>query len=219
MCFPKHNHLTLEGIIINFSICIFVYPSSLNGLSPKKLEMKKWLLFVCLCVAENNLFAQIFIAKSCEIIFFSESPVENITATNKSVYPILNIQTGNFQLKINMRLFKFEKPLMEEHFNENYVESDKYPHAVFKGKINEIIDYSKNGKYDVTVTGILSLHGVNKKRTIPGKLVIKDSQIVIYSDFIITLADHNIIISGLHKGIIPHETHVKINATLDPFKN
>jgi polyisoprenoid-binding protein YceI len=180
--------------------------------------MKKIFLLNILLLTIKLSFAQIFMAKTCEITFFSPSTVEDITATNKDAKPLLNTSNGNIQVKINMRLFKFSKPLMEEHFNENYVESEKYPNAFFKGKINETIDYTKDGEYDVTATGTLSLHGVDKEQTIKGKLIIKENLIFISADFKIKMSDYNIVISGLHKGIIPEQTDVKINTTLSPFK-
>lgn len=180
--------------------------------------MKKFFLFILLSGYVNTSFSQVFIAKSCDITFFSASTVENITATNTDAKPFLNTSNGNVQIKIGMRLFKFAKPLMEEHFNENYVETEKYPYAIFKGKINETVDYKKEGEYSVTVTGILSLHGVDKEQTISGKLIIKGNQIIISGAFKINIPAYNITIPSLYKDIIPEETDVKINATLEPFK-
>jgi polyisoprenoid-binding protein YceI len=180
--------------------------------------MKKDFLLIGFFVLVNLSYSQVFIAKSCEITFFSASTVEDITATNKETYPLLNTSNGNVQMKIGMRLFKFSKPLMEEHFNENYVETEKYPYSIFKGKINESIDYTKDGEYYVTVTGILSLHGIDKEKTIPGKLIVKGKQIIISAVFKINLSEHNIVIPSLYTGVIPDETEVKINATLEPFK-
>lgn len=180
--------------------------------------MKTLFVTILICVYASFSTAQVFIAKTCDITFFSPSGVEDITATNKDAKPFLNTSNGNVQIKIGMRLFKFAKPLMEEHFNENYVETEKYPYAIFKGKINETIDYTKDGEYTVTVTGILSLHGVDKEQTIPGTLIVKGNQIIISGAFKINMAAYNINIPSLYKDIIPEETDVKINATLEPFK-
>jgi polyisoprenoid-binding protein YceI len=81
---------------------------------------------------------------------------------------------------------------MEEHFNENYMESTKFPNGVFKGKINEVIDWKKNGTFDVTAKGTLNMHGVSKERILKGKLTIKGEDISLLCDFNIPLADHKI---------------------------
>lgn len=181
--------------------------------------MKKSVLVLAVITAFiPRMSAQIFMAKTCEISFFSPTPVEDIAAVTKIAKPLLNTQTQDVQIKIPMTSFIFKKPLMQEHFNENYVETEKYPAAIFKSKINEKIDFTKDGEYNVTVTGILSLHGVDKEYTFPGKLVIKGDQITISSTFRIKFADHNIVIPGLYSGIIPADTEVKINAVLEPFK-
>lgn len=181
--------------------------------------MRKLIAVAAILFATKVSFSQVFMAPKgqCEISFFSPTPVEDISAVNKQEQPILNAATNAFQIRVSMIFFKFEKPLMEEHFNENYVETEKYPNATFKGKINEKIDYTKDGEYKVTVTGTLSLHGVEKERTIAGKLNIKDGKITISSVFKITFADHNITIENYYKGILPEDTEVKINAVLEPF--
>ena len=130
--------------------------------------MKKLLVLIITIAANTGMFAQIYIAKTCEISFFSSSPLENIEAINKAAKPLLNIATNDIQIKIAISAFVFAKPLMQEHFNENYMESDKFPNAIFKGKINEKLDWTKDGEYKVTVTGKLSIHGVEKDRTIDG---------------------------------------------------
>lgn len=182
--------------------------------------MKKLLSVLTILLLSNGVFAQIFLSPQgqCEVSFFSSTPVEDIIAVNNVSQPILNAATNAFQIKISMINFKFEKPLMEEHFNENYVETEKYPHAIFKGKINEKIDYTKDGEHKVTVTGTLSLHGVDQIRTIPGTLTIKNGKIAISSVFKIIFADHNITIENYYIGILPDHTEVKVNAVLEPYK-
>ena len=177
--------------------------------------MKKIVSSLSAIIFCANVFAQIYIAKTCEISFFSKTAVEDIAAVNKSTKPMLNTATGDIQMKIAMTGFVFEKPLMQEHFNENYVESEKFPVATFKGKINEKVDYTKDGDYKVTVTGKLNLHGVEKDRTIDGLVSVKGAVISISSSFKIKFADHNVVIPRLYSGIIPEDTDVKLDATLE----
>ena len=180
--------------------------------------MKKIFLVAIAVVMHSTLFAQIYIGKTCEISFFSPTSMENISAVNTATKPLLNIATNDLQMKIVMTAFVFPKPLMQEHFNENYAESEKFPNAFFKGKINETIDWTKDGEYKVTATGKLTIHGVEKDRTIEGVLKIKGTEISLSSKFKVNFAEHGIVIPFLYSGIIPEFTDVKFDATLEPFK-
>jgi hypothetical protein len=180
--------------------------------------MKKLFLLAIATAFYSNTFAQIYWAKTCEISFFSPTSMENIDAVNKTTKPLLNIITGDLQIKIVMSGFDFPKPLMKEHFNENYAESEKFPNAFFKGKINEKVDWTKDGEYKVSATGKLTIHGVEKDRTIEGTATVKGQEITLSSSFKITFADHDIKIPFLYSGIIPEFTDVKINAVLEPYK-
>jgi len=180
--------------------------------------MKKILTILLLLIIANYTKAQIYLAKTCEISFFSEAPLENIKAVNKAAKPILNTATNDIQMKIVISAFVFEKPLMQEHFNENYMESEKFPEATFKGKINEQIDWKKDGEYKVTVTGVLKIHGVEKTRTLEGTVKIKGEEITIETKFNIHVADHNIKVPSMYVKNIAEDVEVKLNAVLEPFK-
>lgn len=163
--------------------------------------------------------AQLYTAKSGNsfISFFSSSPLEDIKAVNTKSAFILNTTTNEIQVGVTMVYFKFPKPLMEEHFNENYVESDKYPTSVFKGKILESVDYTKDGENPVTVKGNLSLHGVSRDVEMKGTLTKKGNSIVIASDFKIRVADYDIKIPSLYVRNIAEVVDVSVAATLHPF--
>ncbi len=166
----------------------------------------------------SHMIGQIYIAKNCTISFLSLTPVEDVAATNTAAKPLLNTATGDLQMKIPMTAFVFDKPLMQEHFNENYVESEKFPYAIFKGKLENEINFSKDGEYKAAVTGTLLIHGVEKERTIEGVITVKGSEIVLSSSFKIKFSDHGIVIPALYSGVIPPDTDVKINAQLEPYK-
>src|SRR4051812_42398287 len=129
--------------------------------------MKSTIIIISIVFAAvfNGNSKNIFVCNSGEVTFFSEAPVENIDATSKSMHSILNTSNNEIVFVVAMRSFQFKKALMEEHFNEKYLESDKYPNGSYKGKIDETIDYSKNGEYDVSSSGILTIHGVDQQRT------------------------------------------------------
>jgi hypothetical protein len=162
--------------------------------------------------------SQIYLAKTCEISFFSKGPIEDISAVNTSAKPILNTASGEIAVKVTIRGFVFKKKLMEEHFNEKYLESDKYPYSTFTGKINEAIDYTKDSVIKVTVTGKLNIHGVEKEYTVPGTITIKGKEIIIESKFNVALKDHNITIPKIVTQNIAEIVEVKVNATLSEFK-
>ncbi len=127
-----------------------------------------------------------------EIAFFSETVMENIDAVNKDVKALINTKTGEVAFIVANVGFHFEKPLMEEHFNENYMESDKYKTSVFKGKVIGDVDYTKDGEYIVKVKGELNMHGVEKEREIDGRIVVKDGGFKVASNFNVNLKDHKI---------------------------
>jgi len=180
--------------------------------------MKKIFLVIIGTSLSTVMFSQIYLAKTSEISFYSHSPILDILAVNKAAKPMLNTTTGDVQIKIAMTAFQFEKPLMQEHFNENYVESEKFPNAIYKGKINEKIDFTKDGESKVTVTGKFTIHEVEKERTIDGLISVKGSDITISSKFNIHVADYDIKVPSLYVTEIAEDVEVKLNATLEPFK-
>ena len=180
--------------------------------------MKKHIVVFIAVLIVSQVSAQIYVSRDCKISFLSKTAIEDIKAVNKKTIPFINIKTGAIQMKIAMTSFVFEKPLMQEHFNENYIESEKYPYAIFKGVINEKVDYTKDSTYTVTVTGKLMLHGVEKERTMKGTLIVKGNKITLSSTFKIVFTDHNIIIPKLYKAVFPPDTEVKIDAVFIPYK-
>jgi polyisoprenoid-binding protein YceI len=151
------------------------------------------------------------------ISFFSKAPLEDIEATNKKVTMVLKTTTGEVQFGATMLNFKFPKPLMEEHFNENYVESDKFPICTYKGKINETIDYTKDGEHKVTVKGTMDLHGVAKEVEIPGTLTVKGGLILLNAKFKIKVADYKVKVPSMYVQNIAEEVEVTVNGTLEPY--
>lgn len=135
---------------------------------------------------------QLFTATTSEITFFSDAPLEDIEAVNKASQSLLNTGTREIAVKVPIKSFVFPKSLMQEHFNENYLESDKFPYALFKGKINEAIDFAKAGTYDVTATGKLTIHGVERDQTLKGKLTVMPGKMNLNATFEVLLADHKI---------------------------
>ena len=155
------------------------------------------ILFLSIFIVGNS--QNLYKATSGEISFFSETPMENIDAVNKNLKALINTKNGDVAFIVTNVGFKFEKPLMEEHFNENYMESDKYKTSMFKGKIEGSVDFTKDGTYQVKAKGTLNIHGVDQEREIEGKLIIKEGKIDMVSEFNVNLKDHKIKIPILFK--------------------
>ena len=154
--------------------------------------MKFFLGALMTLLSFNSVFSQVFSTTEGKVTFFSTTPMEDITAINTTAKSAINSATNSVLIKIKMTGFVFEKPLMQEHFNEKYVESEKYPEAVFIGNIVEKIDFKSNGAHPVTVKGKLNIHGVSIDRTITGTITIRDGVVSLKTAFQVKVADHKI---------------------------
>ena len=161
----------------------------------------KFLITLCLCIVVP--FASIaqskYFTKTGMISFYSKSPMENIQATNTKVVSVWDAATGQLEFAVLMKGFEFEKALMQEHFNENYVESDKYPKAVFKGAIenSKAVSLTSDNSSTVKVTGTLTMHGVTNPVATSAIITIKNGVVSASANFMITLADYKITIPSV----------------------
>ncbi len=181
--------------------------------------MKNLLFILTLLVVTGTLKAQDkFLTRTGTVSFFSETPMEDIEATSHQLTAILDKNTGNAVAKVLIKSFEFKKALMQEHFNENYMESEKYPKAVFKGKVVNIkeINFDKDGEYPVKLEGDLTIKGKTKKIKEQGKIVIKDGNPTIHSEFFVKLQDFDI--KNDKPNSIANEIKVTVHATLKPYK-
>lgn len=147
------------------------------------------------------------------ISFFSETPVENIEAHNRKVSSVIDITTGAMQFAVVIKSFEFDKALMQEHFNENYMESNTFPKADFKGKVTGFgaEQLASPGEYKVTVDGDLTIHGVTRQVSHPGTITVnKDGTLKAVSDFVVKPEDHGIKIPGVVRKNIAEEIAVKV---------
>ena len=163
--------------------------------------------------------AQRYITKNGYIRFYSETPVETIEAENQQVNAALDTQTGNIVFKVLMKSFEFRKALMQEHFNENYVESDKYPNATFTGKIINLdeIDFTRSGTQDATVEGDLTIHGVTKNITEKGSFTVEEGDINGNAVFSLEVADYEISIPLAVRNNIARQVEVTVKIILKPL--
>ena len=158
----------------------------------------------------------VYSAKDGKASFFSKSPLEDIEAKSTAVNSFMNTANGEVVFIIAITSFKFEKALMQEHFNENYMESGKYKTASYKGKINEPLDFTKDGEYNVTTTGTLNMHGVEQPINEKGIITVKDGKANLKSTFKVKLADYKIKIPRVVVENIAEIIDVNIDVTYAP---
>ena len=148
--------------------------------------------------ASASLFSQVYKQTEGNVRFFSEATIEDIEAQNDKALCRMRASDSSIVVMITNSAFHFEKPLMEEHFNENYMESEKYPHSIFKGKVISGMDFTKDGEYQVTVKGTLTIHGVEKEREFTGTITKKGDDLTLHTVFEVTVADHGIEVPSLY---------------------
>jgi len=153
--------------------------------------------------------AQKYMTKNGYIGFFSHTAMEDIKGDNNQVASVLDISTGEMVFQVLIKSFHFDRALMEEHFNENYMESDKFPKSSFKGKITNLsaVNFSKDGIYDVAVDGDLTIRDATNKITTTGKIEVKNGELAATSKFNISPEDYKI--------SIPSVVREKINKNLE----
>lgn len=179
--------------------------------------MKNWITILFLIVFPAVSLAQdVYVSRRAVFSFFSEAPMEDITAKTDKGVSALNLATRSVYFKVPIRSFEFRKSLMQQHFNENYMESDKYPNAEFRGSILEDIASRKDGSYPVTVRGKLNIHGVARDYTVKGELKISNGSIVANAKFPVRLEDHKIKIPSLVIKNIAEVVDVQVAATYAP---
>jgi YceI-like domain len=161
-----------------------------------------------------NSYSQKYSTKNGFIGFYSKTSLEDIKAENNQVFSVLDAATHQMAFAVLLKGFIFPKELMQEHFNENYVESDKYPKATFSGVCSGDMDLSKDGTYQVVIKGELSLHGVTKPIETTAQLDVKKNHINGTSLFKVKPEDFNISIPSIVRDKIANEINVKVQIDL-----
>lgn len=172
----------------------------------------KHIIIAILTLYITNIKAQQYYTKTGTISFFSHTNMEDIEAENRKVVSVIDSKSGAMEFSLLMKGFDFKNDLMEQHFNESYAESTKYPKAGFKGKISNItsVDFNKDGTYAVTYNGMLTLKDVTKSITGQGTIVIKGGKISAKSKLKVKPSDYNFKIPGTAIGKIADEIDVDI---------
>jgi polyisoprenoid-binding protein YceI len=172
--------------------------------------MKNILIVFVFFLTWKNADAQILMTKNATISFHSHTFLENIDAVNNNVMAVIDGTKKNIAFSLLMKQFDFPKKLMQTHFNESYVESDKFPKATFSGSYSENADLTKDGSYQINVNGKLTIHGVTKQVQIPAALTVKAGTITGTTTFKLNPADYNIDIPFIVRDKIEKENTVKV---------
>lgn len=178
------------------------------------------LLLISIIFSVNAFSQNVYFTKSAKVSFFSKSSLENIDAVNSEVTSFLDVAKGEFAFVSLIKSFKFKKALMEEHFNENYMESNTFPKANFKGSIEDIskVNFTKDGSYNVSVKGDMTIHGVTKPVTAPGVINVAGGKISANSRFSVKVKDFGIKVPAMYANNIAETIEITVDAKYDPLK-
>jgi hypothetical protein len=175
--------------------------------------MKQVITFIALLLLCSSSQAQKLMTRNARITFYSKNVLENIEATNNEVSSILDEQKGQVAFIALIKSFKFRKALMEEHFNEDYMESNTYPKASFNGTISDPakVNYTTDGAYAVTVKGALTIHGVTKNIEVPANIVVTSGKVSANTTFNIQLKDYNIKVPSMYVKNIAETIQISVD--------
>lgn len=173
--------------------------------------MKKIVLIAFTVLTCSIGYSQLYMTRTGYISFFSTMPLENIKAENNQVYAVIDAGKKELAFVLLMKSFLFDKELQQEHFNENYAESDKYPKASFSGIYTGDVDLTKDGSYPVAVKGNLMIHGVTKAIETPATLQVKAGHLIGQCVFNISPEDYNIAIPSVVRDKIAKQVSITVN--------
>ncbi len=168
----------------------------------------------------NSVSAQrLYNADKITLTLFSEARLENIeAASSKGSASIINADTRELVFRTPIRSFSFEQKLMEEHFNENYMNSEKFPYAILKGKIVEDVDFTIEGLHQVTMNGIFTVHGITKQQTVTGTILSKGGRLFLDAVFMLAVSDYQIKIPNDKISNISQTIKITVHAEYLPKK-
>jgi len=177
---------------IKFSFCVLVLIATMPGAVGQK-----------------------YVTEATVVSFFSHATIEDIAAANKKAVGIFNTSNGDIAFSVPIQEFTFAKSLMQEHFNEKYMESDKYPKSTFQGKISDF-NIAATGVQNVKASGRLTIHGVTNNIDVPGTIEKEGEKLLMKSKFKVKLQDYKIAIPQLLWQNIAEEVEVTLEFAFKP---
>jgi polyisoprenoid-binding protein YceI len=175
--------------------------------------LSNYVLFLAILFSAGAVNGQSkYFTRGAQISFLSQAPMETIEGVSNTVNSAILPSDGRIEFAVLIKSFNFEKKLMQEHFNENYLESDKYPKATFKGTLTNLnkINFSKEGTYPATVSGNLTIHGITKPITTNGTITVKNKTLLVNCSFNVLLSDYKIEIPSLVKDKVNNKVAITV---------
>lgn len=184
--------------------------------SDNKRNMKKTLLILAVSVIAGLANAQVFKTSAGNISFKSKTAIEEFTATNAQVEAAIAPAKNQMQFRVPVNGFQFKSGLMQKHFQENYMETSRFQYSNYVGKISNIaaVNFTKDGKYPVESVGKLTMHGVTKDITVPGKVIVKGGNVVLKANFKIKCSDYQIKIPAASSASVSDDIDIAVDCAL-----
>ncbi|TVQ77190.1 MAG: YceI family protein [Flavobacteriales bacterium] len=181
--------------------------------------MLRFLFLIPICLVFSSISAQKFMTREGVIAFRGETILETIDPVSNQAGSVIDFEGGSLVVQVLQKSFRFRKALMEEHYNENYVHSDKYPRAVFKGNFSEKIDFRTPGTYAIKLSGTMEMHGVSRPISTLAEIIVQpDGKLSLESVFTISPEDYNIKIPGNVRDKIAEIFEVRMKAVYQPVQ-
>ena len=178
--------------------------------------MMKYLFFIVMAISFAG-YGQKYISEKGSVSFYSHATIEDIKAENKKATSIFDAGTGDIAFSVAIKDFMFAKTMMQEHFNEKYMETEKFPKSTFQGKIVGF-DAIKKGPQQVKAQGKITLHGVTRTLDVPGTMEVQGNRILMKSVFVAKLVDYNITRPEIMFQKIAEQVDVTIDFTFKPYE-
>ncbi len=180
------------------------------------IMMKKYLFLVAIALVPVLSSAQFYKTSAGKISFVSKTSIEEFSATNSQVQAGIELTQNKMQFRVPVNGFVFKSALMQKHFQENYMETSRFQYSDFKGQIKNIaaVNINQNGEYPVEAVGKLTMHGVTKDITVPGKIVVKDGAVSLKANFRIKCSDYQIKIPAASAASVSDDIAITVDCAL-----
>jgi polyisoprenoid-binding protein YceI len=180
------------------------------------IHMKKSLLIFAFSAIAGLSQAQVFKTSAGNISFKSKTAIEEFSATNAQVEAAIAPAKNQMQFRVPVNGFQFKSALMQKHFQENYMETSRFQYSNFVGKISNIaaVNFTRDGEYAVESVGKLTMHGVTKDITVPGKIVVKGGNVTLKANFKIKCSDYQIKIPAASAASVSDDIDITVDCPL-----
>ena len=160
-------------------------------------------------------YAQIYSSDNISVHFFAPAPITYIDALTNNAHGFIDTKKKEVKISMDMISFNFKKALMQQHFNEHYMETEKYPTASFKGNFKEELNLDRDGSYTINLEGKFNIHGVEKNKILPCTIIVKDGKAMINANFNLISKDYKIKLPQILYKPIAEEVNVSVNGLLN----